>query len=363
MKERRNFWHSKSVLVTGHTGFKGSWLSAWLCDMGAHVTGIALEPDTTPALFSQLGLQNKIDHHICDIRDGERIQKIVKETQPDILFHLAAQPLVIRSYVEPVETWSTNVIGTANILSALSGVTNLCAAVVVTTDKVYENREWEYGYRETDRLGGHDPYSASKAATEILCSSWRKSFFGANSAIRMATARAGNVIGGGDWSENRIVPDIVRAISAGLKVKVRNPASTRPWQHVLDPLNGYLTLAEKLYESSDEDFQTAFNFGPAADSQKPVGALVGMALGHWPGTVESSPSNNAIAHEAGKLALNIERSATLLGWTPTWGFEQAVKATMSWYRAAMTDNPMKAEALTLSQIKEFENAFSAARAG
>ena len=363
MKERRNFWRGKKVLVTGHTGFKGSWLSAWLCDMGARVTGIALEPNTTPALFNQLGLQSKLDHRICDIRNGEHVQKIIGEIQPDVLFHLAAQPLVIRSYAEPVETWSTNVIGTANVLSALSQASNLCAAVVVTTDKVYENREWEYGYRETDRLGGHDPYSASKAATEILCSSWRKSFFESNSAVRMATARAGNVIGGGDWSDNRIVPDIVRAIGAGLKVKVRNPSSTRPWQHVLDPLNGYLTLAEKLYESSDTELQTAFNFGPSVDAQKPVGELVITALRHWPGTAEVAPSNTSGAHEAGKLALNIERSATRLGWTPTWGFELAVQATISWYRTVMTDNLQKAEDLTLSQIKEFENAFSATRAG
>lgn len=363
MKERRNFWRGKKVLVTGHTGFKGSWLSTWLCNMGASVTGIALEPDTTPSLFTQLDLQSKLDHHVCDIRNGERIQKIVQETQPDILFHLAAQPLVIRSYTEPVETWSTNVIGTANILLALNQVSNLCAVVVVTTDKVYENREWEYGYRETDRLGGHDPYSASKAATEILCSSWRKSFFDSNSAVRMATARAGNVIGGGDWSDNRIVPDIVRAIAAEMPVKVRNPASTRPWQHVLDPLNGYLTLAEKLYESKDTELQTAFNFGPTDEAQKTVGELVKTTLRHWPGTAEFSPSRTATVHEAGKLALNIERSAARLGWTPTWGFELAVQATIDWYRGMMTDCHQKAEELTLSQIREFENAISAARTG
>jgi CDP-glucose 4,6-dehydratase len=363
MKERRNFWCGKKVLVTGHTGFKGSWLSTWLCDMGARVTGIALEPDTTPALFNQLGLQSKLDHHICDIRNGERVRAIVGEIQPDVLFHLAAQPLVIRSYAEPVETWSTNVMGTANVLSALSQVSNLCAAVVVTTDKVYENREWEYGYRETDRLGGHDPYSASKAATEILCLSWRKSFFESNSAVRLATARAGNVIGGGDWSENRIVPDIVRAIAAEQPVNVRNPASTRPWQHVLDPLNGYLTLAEKLYESNDPKLQTAFNFGPTAEAQKPVGELVKTTLRHWPGTVEFAPQSAAHVHEAGKLALNIERSAARLGWAPTWGFELAVRATMDWYRGMTADSHQKAEHLTLSQIKDFENAISAARAG
>jgi CDP-glucose 4,6-dehydratase len=234
---------------------------------------------------------------------------------------------------------------------------------MVTTDKVYENREWEYGYRETDHLGGHDPYSASKAATEILCSSWRKSFFKPDSEIRIATARAGNVIGGGDWSANRIVPDIVRSILSGKMVQVRNPGATRPWQHVLDPLSGYLTLAEKLHESRDLAYQAAFNFGPAADAQRAVGDLVKIALQHWPGEAELAVSDAGQVHEAGKLALNIERSSIRLGWGPTWNFEAAVHATMSWYRSVLAGEGITAEELTLRQIKEFENAVSATRVG
>ena len=236
-----DFWSEKKVLITGHTGFKGSWLTLWLNELKTKVTGISLEPDTEPNLFGQLHLQKSLhDHHIADIRDFGRISQIVKRCQPDVVFHLAAQPLVRRSYSDPLETWSTNVQGTLNVLEAIKSVQKPCAVVMVTTDKVYANKEWEYGYRECDELGGHDPYSASKAAAELAIASWRNSFCGEkkhqNSHIKIATARAGNVIGGGDWADDRIVPDAMRALAIGEKIDVRNPKATRPWQHVLEPL-------------------------------------------------------------------------------------------------------------------------------
>jgi len=356
LKVMRDFWCEKRVLVTGHTGFKGSWLSAWLLDMGADVLGIGLEPDTDPSLFMQLELADRLDHRICDIRDAQKVAKIVDSFQPDIVLHLAAQPLVIRSYDYPLETWSTNVIGTANVLEAIRTVTGQCAAVMVTTDKVYENLEWEYGYRENDRLGGHDPYSASKAAAELVSASWRKSFFSKQGNIRVATARAGNVIGGGDWADNRIVPDIARALMTGEKVVVRNPAATRPWQHVLDPLFGYLKLAQFLFEGPTEGFADSYNFGPNPEAQRPVADLVEASLKVWPGEAEFGIPNPHAVHEAGLLSLNIERSAHHLDWRPIWGFEEAVTATMEWYRSAGETDNGAIQKLTSAQIRQFENA-------
>jgi len=354
----REFWAGKKVLVTGHTGFKGSWLSAWLLEMGAELAGIALEPETNPSLFEQLGLANRLSHHIADIRDSGMVAEIIAGFQPEIVMHLAAQPLVIRSYNDPLETWSTNVIGTANVLEGLRKIDGKCAAVMVTTDKVYENLEWEFGYRETDRLGGHDPYSASKAATELVCSSWRKSFFTETGDIRMATARAGNVIGGGDWAENRIVPDIARALMKGEEIVVRNPAATRPWQHVLDPLYGYLRLAQALFEPGGSEVSDSFNFGPNLDAQRPVSDLVEASLSIWPGKAEYGVPNPGAVHEAGRLALNIERAAHRLGWRPVWDFNQAVSATMEWYRSASTGSTEAIGRITSAQIRQFEDAIS-----
>ncbi|MBM4023135.1 MAG: CDP-glucose 4,6-dehydratase, partial [Planctomycetes bacterium] len=322
----------KTVLLTGHTGFKGSWLALWLATLGARVHGLALEPDTAPSLFDELGLERDVDHCIADIRDPAAVRRRVAAVRPEIVFHLAAQPLVRRSYAEPVLTWQTNVMGTVHLLDALRDLDRHCAVVVVTTDKVYENREWVHAYRETDRLGGHDPYSSSKAACELAVASWRNSFFTDESSIRVATARAGNVIGGGDWSEDRIVPDLAKAIAARKPLVVRNPDSIRPWQHVLDPLSGYMQLAERLFTSDDPQYQSAFNFGPDASGARTVRDLVDLAFSTWPGTLEAPPAGPA-HHEAQLLTLANTKASTVLGWTPTWGFDEAVGATVNWYRA------------------------------
>jgi len=261
---QRAFWRGRRVLLTGHTGFKGSWLAFWLTELGAQVTGIALPPETEPNLFDQLELAQRLEHRLGDLRDPDVLAELVTETQPEVVLHLAAQPLVRRSYVEPASTWATNVMGTIHLLEALRRLETPCAAVLITTDKVYRNNEWLYGYRENDPLGGHDPYSASKAAAEIAIASWRSSFCGPGAHqtphLRIATARAGNVIGGGDWAADRIVPDAIRALAAGQPIPVRNPLATRPWQHVLDCLAGYLLYAQTLEER--EIVADALNFGP-----------------------------------------------------------------------------------------------------
>lgn len=324
------FWRGKRVLVTGHTGFKGSWLSEVLISLGADVSGLSLAPATTPALFYQLGLSSRMEDVIGDIRDVAVVRNAVRLAAPDIVFHLAAQPLVRQSYREPLETWATNVMGTAHVLEAVRALQAPCSVVVVTTDKVYENREWDYPYREADRLGGHDPYSASKAGTELVAASWRSAFL-SGSAIRLATARAGNVIGGGDWSEDRILPDLARAVGKGQALQMRNRYAVRPWQHVLDPLHGYLMLAEALAGLDATKFETGFNFGPEPNDQRSVGELVDAALRHWPGDWQDATDPNA-PHEAGRLSLSIERARNLLGWAPRWNFEAAVAATVTWYR-------------------------------
>lgn len=325
-----SFWAGKRVLVTGHTGFKGSWLCEMLLAKGAQVSGLALEPDTSSALFDQLGLSTRMDHAIGDIRDAALVAARLRETKPQVVLHLAAQPLVRRSYREPLDTWSTNVMGTAHVLEAVRKLDAPCAVVVVTTDKVYENREWEHPYRETDPLGGHDPYSASKAGTELVAESWRKAFF-ARTCIRLATARAGNVIGGGDWSEDRILPDLARAFGTGRQLLVRNRHAVRPWQHVLDPLAGYLLLAERLSGPEAARFETGFNFGPEPADQRSVGALVTVAQQHWAGDWTDA-TDPTVPHEAGQLSLSIERARLVLGWQPRWDFARAVAETVGWYR-------------------------------
>jgi CDP-glucose 4,6-dehydratase len=346
------FWASKSVLVTGHTGFKGAWLCTWLLARGAKVYGLALVPDTEPALFDQLGLAGRMGHALGDIRDADVVAHAVADIAPDVIFHLAAQPIVRRSYRDPIETWATNVMGTAHVLESLRKAPRPCAVVVVTTDKVYANREWEHGYRETDRLGGHDPYSASKAATELVADSYRQSFF-ADGLVRLATARAGNVIGGGDWAEDRIMPDLARALAEGLPVAVRNPVAVRPWQHVLDPLAGYMMLAERLVDSDDPVWQAPFNFGPDATDQRSVEALVAQAMQHWPGQWNDA-SNPGAVHEAGRLALTIDKARNLLGWSPRWGFDRVVAETVGWYRAVAEG--ADARDLTIRQIAAYEDA-------
>jgi len=336
------FWRGKRVLLTGHTGFKGSWLLLWLLELGAEVWGYALEAEAEPNLFRQLShefladtqLSNRFHNHQADLADKDVLVDLVQRCQPQLVFHLAAQSLVRRSYQDPLGTWATNVQRSLHLLEAVKPLQHRCAVVMVTTDKVYENREWLYGYRENDPLGGHDPYSASKAGAELAIASWRSSFCGTaahqTSQLRIATARAGNVIGGGDWAEDRIVPDAIRALAAGAPIAIRNPAATRPWQHVLEPLGGYLLLAQQLLTAPKPPCD-AFNFGPPLSSNRPVLELVEAMLSHWPGRWETAPQAQA-PHEAGLLHLQIDKAHHQLGWAPSWDFDTTVARTVDWYR-------------------------------
>jgi CDP-glucose 4,6-dehydratase len=341
------------VLVTGHTGFKGAWLSEWLLTLGAEVTGYALEPDTDPSLFVQLGLADRLQHHVGDIRDAAAVRELVTAIQPRFVFHLAAQPLVRRSYRDAHYTWETNVMGTVNMLEALRRLEEPCAAVMVTTDKCYENREWLFGYRENDPLGGHDPYSSSKAGAELAISSWRSSFFEGGQPVRIASARAGNVIGGGDWAEDRIVPDSMRALARGEPIHVRNPSATRPWQHVLEPDSGYLALAAALaLAPEDRRLESAFNIGPGEDANQPVRNLVEETLRQWPGRWIDQSSASA-PHEASLLQLDNRKIQALVGWRPAWSFREAVSRTVAWYRDMRTAGAAAARELTLRDISAY----------
>jgi CDP-glucose 4,6-dehydratase len=333
------FWAGKRVLLTGHTGFKGSWLALWLLQMGAHVSGIALDPDTSPSLFASLelavaGLPGELHDHRADICDAGALAALVAAADPEVVQHLAAQPLVRRSYADPLGTWATNVQGSLHLLEALRRLAHPCAVVMVTTDKVYANREWCYGYRETDRLGGHDPYSASKAAAELAIASWRASFCGTaphqTPHLAIATARAGNVIGGGDWAADRIVPDAMRACAAAEPLVLRNPQATRPWQHVLEPLSGYLVLAEALHREPVAHAE-AWNFGPQLEANRPVAELVEALHQHWPGQWHDHSDPQA-PHEAGLLHLVIDQASHRLRWQPRWEFATTVARTAAWYR-------------------------------
>jgi CDP-glucose 4,6-dehydratase len=323
-------FEGKRVLVTGDTGFKGAWLAEWLLELGAEVSGLALEPDTDPALYDALGLAGRIDHTTGDIRDQAVVESVMQRVAPQVVFHLAAQPLVRRSYSEPIYTFATNVMGTAHVLEAARMQPSVEALVVITTDKVYRNAETGEAFAEDAPLGGHDPYSASKAAAEIVSASYRDSFLRAEGKA-MATARAGNVIGGGDWSLDRIVPDCVRALVAGESVGVRNPASLRPWQHVLEPLSGYLWLGALLLQGRAE-VADAFNFGPDPGDARTVGELVERFLAAWGSGSWVRPELSGQPHEAGLLRLDITHAETALAWTPVWSFESAVDRTAEWYR-------------------------------
>jgi len=325
-----SFWKNKRVLITGHTGFKGSWMTFWLNQLGAKVAGFSLAPEDSPNLFDLLNLENSCENYIEDIRNIDSIKKRIAEFKPDVVFHLAAQSIVIRSYEEPVMTWDTNVMGTLNLLEACRQLENPCSVVVITTDKVYENKEWHYAYRENDRLGGYDPYSSSKAAAELVISSWRNSFFKQPTNVKIASARAGNVIGGGDWTDNRIIPDIFRYKEAGKTLEVRNPNAVRPWQHVLESLHGYLTLAELLHTSDDEKYQSAFNFGPDKNSIQSVEELLNAAQKvtniDWKNTQKDGQ-----LHEATLLTLSTEKASKMLKWNPRWDFENSITKTIKWY--------------------------------
>jgi CDP-glucose 4,6-dehydratase len=352
-----NTYAGRRVLVTGHTGFKGSWLCQWLLQLGAVVRGYALQPPTTPSLFDSLKLSDRLQDVRADVRDAALLRTHVADFQPEFVFHLAAQPLVRYSYQQPVETYETNVLGTVYLLEALRQWNQPCAVVVVTTDKCYENREWCYGYREIDPMGGADPYSSSKGMAELAVSAWRRSYW-ADARIRLASARAGNVIGGGDWALDRIVPDCIRALQAGQPVDVRNPAATRPWQHVLDPLAGYLLLASRLDvrtvgAAAAAGMCDGYNFGPAVESSRPVRDVVQTLLQHIPGTWRNLQTGPAV-HEAGLLHLCTDKARHVLGWQPIWDFAQSMFRTAEWYSEyARTGD---AEGLVNRQLAAFQQA-------
>lgn len=320
------------VLVTGHTGFKGSWLSLWLTQLGAQVLGVSNGVPTEPSHFAAAGLAGRVQDYCVDIRDGGALKTLVNEIQPDFVFHLAAQALVRRAYSDPVETWHTNVLGTMNVLEALRELKKLCVAVLITSDKCYDNVEWVWGYRETDALGGPDPYSASKGAAELAIRSYVRSYFPKDGLIRIGVGRAGNVIGGGDWAQDRIVPDCARAWSRGGAVPLRNPLATRPWQHVLEPLSGYLALAMALYGSAALHGEP-FNFGPPAQQNHSVGELVTAMANHWEKVRwEDVSTQYGGPHESGLLKLNCDKALHLLDWRAIWNFEATVRETTTWYR-------------------------------
>ena len=333
-------FRGKRVLVTGHTGFKGSWLSLWLGELGATVTGYALEPPTTPSNFEASKVETCLARHIlADIRDAETLASVVFDADPDVIFHLAAQPLVRESYHDPVTTVSTNVMGTVNVLEAVRARQKPCVVIVITSDKCYENREWLYGYRESDSMGGHDPYSMSKGAAELVVSSWRRSFFATATLDRhgicLATVRAGNVIGGGDWQKDRILFDCIRSLGSGQPIEVRNPAATRPWQHVLEPLGGYLLLASRMLTASTSvraSMADAWNFGPEPSNCWPVARLVDEVIRCWGDGTWRDTSDPAAPHEAGFLALCCDKATRVLGWRPVWDVQRAVAETVAWYK-------------------------------
>lgn len=329
--EMESFWKHKRVLVTGHTGFKGSWLVAWLSRLGADLVGVSLPAATQPNLYNCAAIGELVESHYCDIRDVEALASVVRDVEPDIVFHLAAQALVRASYKSPIETFSTNTLGTASVMEAIRHVSSVRVVVVVTTDKVYQNFEHNYPYRETDQLGGYDPYSASKAASEIVVSSYRDSFL-ANQGTAVASARAGNVIGGGDWSEDRLIPDAVRAWSDNASLEIRMPQAIRPWQHVLEPLYGYMTLAQRLW--SEPELAAAYNFGPLSHEALTVRDVTQLAKSQWGDDAKVVyQSSSDELHEASWLSLDVSKVRFCLGIEPKWSAEEAVKRSIHWYKS------------------------------
>lgn len=354
-----SFWRGKRVFLTGHSGFKGSWLSIWLIELGAEVWGYALDPPTEPSLFDKAGLAKRMHSTIGDIRDRESLGKALDVAKPEVVIHMAAQPLVRLSYDEPLLTYETNVMGTANLLEAVRGCKSVRSVVLITTDKCYENKEWAWGYRENESLGGYDPYSSSKACAEIVAAAYRSSFFnpkdyGKTHHAAVATARAGNVIGGGDWAKDRLVPDIVKAIGEGRKVQIRSPQSIRPWQYVLEPLAGYLLLAQSLYTQGTE-YAEAWNFGPYDSDAKPVGWIVEQLCKRWPGAAGFELDTSVKPHEASYLKLDCSKAISRLGWKPTWNLETALEKIIEWNLAYGRDEDMYA--VSARQIQAFEADF------
>lgn len=323
------FWSGKKVFLTGHTGFKGSWLALWLDMLGASVFGYSLRP-VVPSLYHSASLEGRFEEAYADVRDDERLQQEMSTFAPDVVFHLAAQPLVRASYREPVGTYETNVMGTVNLLEAVRNTPSVKSVVVITTDKCYRDMNWEWGYRETDELGGADPYSSSKACAELVCDAWRRSYF-VHSGVSLATARAGNVIGGGDWAEDRLVPDAVKAFGRGELLTIRSPNAVRPWQHVLEPLSGYLMLAERLYQG-DRSCACGWNFGPPAEDSRKVKDMVESLVALWGDGAAYGIEENHTLHESHLLRLDSSRAIQKLGWRPKLSFERAVETTVAWYK-------------------------------
>jgi CDP-glucose 4,6-dehydratase len=344
------FWSGRRVLVTGHTGFKGSWLALWLATMGAEVSGLANGVPTEPSLFSLAGVEEDARGVTADVRDAEAVRRAVAAARPEVVLHLAAQPLVRLSFREPRETFEVNVMGTVNVLDAVRLVPGVRAVVNVTSDKCYENREWEWAYREDEPMGGHDPYSSSKGASELVTSAYRRSFFGDPDGPRLASARAGNVIGGGDWGVDRLIPDVMRAALAGAPVEVRNPGATRPWQHVLNPLSGYLALAERLFD--DAAAASAWNFGPAESDARPVGWIVEQLDRRWPGGLCWERAGGEHPHESRYLKVDSSRARARLGWEPRLGLEEALDSIVEWYVAFRDGGDMRE--LSLAQLEGFQ---------
>lgn len=348
-----SFWRGKRVLVTGHTGFKGSWLCLWLQAMDATVAGFALDPATSPNLFELARVGAKMDSAIGDLRDPDAVARAVERFRPEIVLHLAAQAVVRISYDEPVATYATNVMGTVHLLEAVRRCPDVRAVVVVTSDKCYENREWAWGYRESEPMGGHDPYSSSKGCAELITAAYRSSFFGPGAGMHgaaVASARAGNVIGGGDWTPDRLIPDIMRALAEKRPVAIRNPGAVRPWQHVLESLGGYLEIAERLC-SDGAAFAEAWNFGPGYRDCRPVGWLVSRIAALWGGDVRWDIDCRARPHEANVLKLDSSKAAARLGWQPRWELGRALESIVSWHKAHIAGEDMRA--VTIAQIRQF----------
>jgi CDP-glucose 4,6-dehydratase len=344
-----DFWHGRRVLVTGHTGFKGAWLGLWLAELGAEVTGFALAPETAPNLFDAAQLVRRLDSRLGDVRHADAVEQVVASSRPEVVFHLAAQSLVRRSYADPVGTYATNVMGTAHVLDSARRADDLRAVVVVTSDKCYENREWWWPYREDDPMGGHDPYSSSKGAAELVTAAWRRSY--GTAALGIASARAGNVVGGGDWAEDRLVPDCIRSFSAGDPVVIRRPDAVRPWQHVLEPVAGYLTVAERLVVEPGA-YAEAWNFGPSIDDARAVGEVVERLVELWGDGASWQHDQGVHPHEAGLLQLDASKARARLGWRPRLHLDEALAWTVEWYRRFGTGED--AAVVTLEQIEDYQ---------
>lgn len=346
MNQFNNIYCGKKVVITGHTGFKGSWLTLWLTELGAKVTGIALEPETTPNHWSLLDIQLENDYRI-DIRDYSKLSAAITDSEPDIVFHLSAQPLVRRSYRQPLDTWSTNVMGTVNLLEACRHMPLVQAIVAITTDKCYANHEWPWGYREIDQLGGHDPYSASKVGSEFVAASYRSAFFSESGKPLLATCRTGNVIGGGDWSEDRLIPDLIHAITADQIPEIRSPYATRPWQHVLESLSGYLLLGQRLLEGKC-DFAEAWNFGPEPNANCQVNDILTTMKHHW-SAIEWQTTDIPQPHEANLLYLDSGKARSRLPWQSVWSLEEALRQTVFWYQNWLEQNQI----ISLQQLNDY----------